>query len=52
VAAPAPGADDWCAGVGRRDRVPITLVGSLFMVAALAFALAGRRHEFAAALSA
>jgi hypothetical protein len=36
---------------GRRHRVPITLVGSLFMVAALAFALAGRRHEFAAALS-
>jgi uncharacterized membrane protein YbhN (UPF0104 family) len=35
---------------GRRRRVPITVVGSLATAAVLAFVLAGRRHEFAAAL--
>jgi uncharacterized membrane protein YbhN (UPF0104 family) len=35
---------------GRRHRVLITIVGSLAAVAALAWALAGRRHEFTAAL--
>jgi uncharacterized membrane protein YbhN (UPF0104 family) len=38
-------------GFGRRRRVPITVVGSLATAALLAFALAGRRHEFEAALS-
>jgi uncharacterized membrane protein YbhN (UPF0104 family) len=37
---------------GGRHRVPITVAGSLVTAAALAFALTGRRHEFAAALSA
>jgi uncharacterized membrane protein YbhN (UPF0104 family) len=36
---------------GRRHRVLITIVGSLVTAAALMFALAGRRHQFAAALS-
>lgn len=36
---------------GRRHRVPITVVGSLATVAILAYLLAGRRQEFAAALS-
>jgi uncharacterized membrane protein YbhN (UPF0104 family) len=36
---------------GRRRRTPITVVGSLATAAVLAFLLAGRRHEFAAALS-
>lgn len=36
----------------RRRRVPITVVGSLGTAVLLAFALAGRRHEFEAALSA
>jgi uncharacterized membrane protein YbhN (UPF0104 family) len=36
---------------GRRRRTLITVVGSLATVAILAFLLAGRRHEFAAALS-
>jgi uncharacterized membrane protein YbhN (UPF0104 family) len=35
---------------GRRHRILITIFGSLAAVAALAFALAGRRHEFATAL--
>ncbi|HEU4700945.1 MAG TPA: hypothetical protein VFS37_00570 [Conexibacter sp.] len=35
---------------GRRRRIPITVVGSLVTAALLAFVLAGRRHEFAAAL--
>jgi len=35
----------------RRRRTPITVVGSLATVAILAFVLAGRRDEFAAALS-
>jgi uncharacterized membrane protein YbhN (UPF0104 family) len=35
----------------RRRRTPITVVGSLATVAVLAFVLAGRRDEFAAALS-
>ena len=35
----------------RRHRVALTLAGSLVTTAALAFVLAGRRHEFAAALS-
>ena len=35
---------------GRRRRIPITIVGSLVTVAALAFVLAGRGDEFAAAL--
>lgn len=39
-------------GLGRRHRLPITIAGSLVTAAALAFALAGRRHQFAAALSA
>jgi uncharacterized membrane protein YbhN (UPF0104 family) len=38
-------------GFGRRRRAPITVVGSLATAAILAFLLAGRRHEFAAALS-
>jgi uncharacterized membrane protein YbhN (UPF0104 family) len=37
---------------GRRRRALITVVGSLATAAVLAFLLAGRRHEFAAALSA
>jgi uncharacterized membrane protein YbhN (UPF0104 family) len=36
---------------GRRHRVLITIVGSTVAVGALAWALAGRRHEFATALS-
>jgi uncharacterized membrane protein YbhN (UPF0104 family) len=36
---------------GRRRRTLITVVGSLATAAILAFVLAGRRHEFAAALS-
>ena len=36
---------------GRRHRTAITVVGSLATVAILAFLLAGRRDEFAAALS-
>ena len=36
---------------GRRRRTPITVVGSLVTAAILAFLLAGRRHEFATALS-
>jgi len=35
---------------GRRRRVPITVIGSLATAAVLAFVLAERRHEFAAAL--
>lgn len=34
----------------RRRRVPITVAGSLVTAALLVFVLAGRRHEFAAAL--
>ena len=37
---------------GRRHRTPITIVGSLATAAILVFLLAGRRHEFADALSA
>ena len=36
---------------GRRRRVLITVVGSLATAAVLVFVLAGRRDEFAAALS-
>jgi uncharacterized membrane protein YbhN (UPF0104 family) len=36
---------------GRRHRVPITVAGSLATAAVLAFVLAGRRHQFAAAVS-
>jgi uncharacterized membrane protein YbhN (UPF0104 family) len=36
---------------GRRHRLLITVVGSLLTAAALVFALVGRRHEFATALS-
>src|SRR5919197_1486037 len=36
---------------GRRRRMPLTVVGSLATAAILAFLLAGRRHEFATALS-
>jgi uncharacterized membrane protein YbhN (UPF0104 family) len=36
---------------GRRRRTAITIVGSLATAAALAFVLAGRRHEFATAMS-
>jgi hypothetical protein len=36
---------------GRRRRTPITVVGSLATAAILAFLLAGRHDEFAAALS-
>jgi uncharacterized membrane protein YbhN (UPF0104 family) len=36
---------------GRRRRVPITVLGALGTVALLAWVLAGRRHEFAHALS-
>ena len=35
---------------GRRRRIPITVVGSLATAAVLVFVLAGRRHEFAAAV--
>jgi hypothetical protein len=35
----------------RRRRTPITVVGSLVTAAILAFLLAGRRHQFATALS-
>jgi uncharacterized membrane protein YbhN (UPF0104 family) len=38
-------------GFGRRRRVALTVAGSLGTAAALAVALAGRRHDFAAALS-
>jgi uncharacterized membrane protein YbhN (UPF0104 family) len=37
--------------LGRRHRALITVVGSLVTAAALAFVLAGRREEFAAAIS-
>ncbi len=37
---------------GRRRRVALTVAGSLATAAALAVVLAGRRHDFAAALSA
>jgi uncharacterized membrane protein YbhN (UPF0104 family) len=37
--------------VGRRRRAPITIAGSLATAAVLAFLLAGRRHQFTAALS-
>ena len=36
---------------GRRRQTPITVVGSLVTAAMLAFLLAGRGEEFAAALS-
>jgi uncharacterized membrane protein YbhN (UPF0104 family) len=36
---------------GRRHRTAITIAGTLFTAAALAFVLAGRRHEFTTALS-
>jgi uncharacterized membrane protein YbhN (UPF0104 family) len=36
---------------GRRRRVPIAILGSLATAAVLALLLAGRRHEFAVALS-
>ncbi len=36
---------------GRRRRVPLTIVGSLGTVAVLVVVLAGRRHQFSAALS-
>jgi len=36
---------------GRRRRTPITVVGSLATAAILGFVLAGRRHEFEAALA-
>jgi uncharacterized membrane protein YbhN (UPF0104 family) len=38
-------------GFGRRRRVALTVAGSLATAAALAVALAGRRHDFAVALS-
>jgi uncharacterized membrane protein YbhN (UPF0104 family) len=38
-------------GFGRRHRALITVIGSLATAAVLAFVLAGRRHEFVAALS-
>ena len=38
-------------GFGRRRRVALTVVGSVATIAALAWALAGRRDEFAEALS-
>jgi uncharacterized membrane protein YbhN (UPF0104 family) len=42
--------DRW-RGFGRRHRVLITIAGSLAAAAVLGFLLAGRRHEFTAALS-
>jgi uncharacterized membrane protein YbhN (UPF0104 family) len=41
----------WLRAFGRRHRIPLTIVGSLATVAVLALVLAGRRHEFATALS-
>jgi uncharacterized membrane protein YbhN (UPF0104 family) len=38
-------------GFARRHRIPITVIGSVATVLALGFVLAGRRHEFSAALS-
>jgi uncharacterized membrane protein YbhN (UPF0104 family) len=38
-------------GLGRRHRALITVLGSLTTAAVLVFLLAGRRHEFGAALS-
>jgi uncharacterized membrane protein YbhN (UPF0104 family) len=38
-------------GFGRRHRTAITIAGTLLTVAVLAFVLAGRREEFATALS-
>jgi hypothetical protein len=37
--------------LGRRWRVPITIVGTLAVTAGLALLLAGRRHEFATAFT-
>jgi uncharacterized membrane protein YbhN (UPF0104 family) len=37
--------------LGRRHRVPITVVGSLATAAILVYVLAGRRHQFAHALA-
>ncbi len=45
---------EWIAGIrrfARRHRTLITVLGSLATAAVLVFLLAGRRHEFAAALS-
>jgi uncharacterized membrane protein YbhN (UPF0104 family) len=39
------------ASFARRHRVALTIAGSLATATALAFVLAGRRHEFAAAIS-
>src|SRR6201990_1624928 len=39
------------ASFGRRHRAALTIAGSLATTAALAVVLAGRRHEFAAAIS-
>jgi uncharacterized membrane protein YbhN (UPF0104 family) len=39
------------ASFARRHRAALTIAGSLATTAALAFVLAGRRHEFAAAIS-
>jgi uncharacterized membrane protein YbhN (UPF0104 family) len=36
---------------GRRHRIPLTILGSVATVALLVLVLAGRRHEFAVALS-
>jgi uncharacterized membrane protein YbhN (UPF0104 family) len=50
-AASAPELVARLADFGRRRRAPITVVGALGAAAVLAFLLAGRRHEFTAALS-
>ena len=46
-----PGAIAGARRFARRQRVPIAIVGSLVAVAILALALAGRRDEFAGAIS-
>ena len=50
-AGPIATAVAWLRAFGRRRQVPLTIVGSFATVAVLALVLAGRRHEFAAALS-
>ncbi len=48
---PSPGLVRGLRGYARRRRIPITVVGSIATAALLVWLLAGRRQEFAAALS-